>query len=564
MAISSYGYRLPMRKALLLFNTIRYLKFFQVVYRLYYYFFTPRVETQLSSSLRSAGAFWKAPSHCNISTNDGEFFTFFGETAKIDSDWNVTERSKLWIYNLHYQDCLNASVDGKVDVELSRRLIDKWISSNPPVLGNGWEPYCISLRVVNWVKFLLHEENPDIKQLWLDSFCFQVEFLSRRVEYHIQANHLFANAKALVFAGAFLSGQKGDIWLHKGLRILDGEIEEQFLADGAHYERSPMYHAALLWDLADLIYLAKIYELSSLTSRVALWQHKLRLGLSWLESMMHPDGDISFFNDAALNIAPDYFKLLGYSSLLGVEVDSNPIFDNLRCDFLRDSGYIAISLPGARHKLIADLAAIGPDYQPGHAHADTLSFELSLFGCRVFVNSGTSQYGEDLERHRQRSTSAHNTVEVDGENSSEVWAGFRVARRAYPVVEEIITSDEEIFVRAYHTGYRRLKGKNLHRREWAFKKDSCLIIDEVTGFFNSAIARLHVHPDVFFSWDENALVAVLKNGNKLRVVIEGASSVTLQQSTWHPAFGVVIPCQCIVAEFSSGKLMTNIKWSGHV
>ena len=56
---------------------------------------------------------------------------------------------------------------------------------------------------------------------------------------------------------------------------------------------------------------------------------------------------------------------------------------------------------------ILDVAEVGPSYQPGHAHADTLSFELSLYGQRVLVNSGTSQYGNDAERYRQRSTGAH-------------------------------------------------------------------------------------------------------------------------------------------------------------
>ena len=67
--------------------------------------------------------------------------------------------------------------------------------------------------------------------------------------------------------------------------------------------------------------------------------------------------------------------------------------------------------------LIADLSEVGASYIPGHAHADTLSFELSLFGKRLFVNSGTSSYSLGPERHRQRSTIAHNTVCVSGVNT---------------------------------------------------------------------------------------------------------------------------------------------------
>ena len=69
---------------------------------------------------------------------------------------------------------------------------------------------------------------------------------------------------------------------------------------------------------------------------------------------------------------------------------------------------------------------MGPDYIPGHAHADTLSFELSIGAQRVFVNSGTSEYGLSPKRLNQRKTAAHNTVEVDGKDSSQVWSGLEL------------------------------------------------------------------------------------------------------------------------------------------
>ena len=51
--------------------------------------------------------------------------------------------------------------------------------------------------------------------------------------------------------------------------------------------------------------------------------------------------------------------------------------------------------------VLCDIGRIGPDYLPGHAHADTLSFELSLAGERVIVNSGISEYGLSSERIRR-------------------------------------------------------------------------------------------------------------------------------------------------------------------
>jgi uncharacterized heparinase superfamily protein len=86
-------------------------------------------------------------------------------------------------------------------------------------------------------------------------------------------------------------------------------------------------------------------------------------------------------------------------------------------------------------------------------------FELSLFGQRVVVNSGTSQYGLGAERLRQRGTAAHSTVEVDGADSSEVWGGFRVARRARPFGLAITDEDQGLKVICAHDGYRRLEGQ---------------------------------------------------------------------------------------------------------
>ena len=63
---------------------------------------------------------------------------------------------------------------------------------------------------------------------------------------------------------------------------------------------------------------------------------------------------------------------------------------------------------------IGDIGNVGPDYIPGHAHADTLSFEMSVFDMRFIVNSGTSVYGLGAERLRQRGTAAHSTVVIDG------------------------------------------------------------------------------------------------------------------------------------------------------
>ncbi|WP_170272493.1 hypothetical protein [Litorivicinus lipolyticus] len=107
------------------------------------------------------------------STFDGRTFTFLGETALLGGDWNLEEFPKLWLYNLHYQEDLNAIGANERSV-LCCELVDRWIAANRPLQGNGWEPYCISLRVVNWVKWLSRLEPKEVKLEWVESLALQV------------------------------------------------------------------------------------------------------------------------------------------------------------------------------------------------------------------------------------------------------------------------------------------------------------------------------------------------------------------------------------------------------
>ena len=90
----------------------------------------------------------------------------------------------------------------------------RWIAENPACSGNGWEPYPVSLRVVNWIKWLTAGEPlaKDDAEAVSASICQQMRSLRRRLEYHLLANHLLSNAKALVFAGSCFEGKEAREW----------------------------------------------------------------------------------------------------------------------------------------------------------------------------------------------------------------------------------------------------------------------------------------------------------------------------------------------------------------
>jgi len=535
------------------FNTIRYLKSSQALWRLYYRIYRPSIDNGSPPALRTLKSLWRGPTLKPCSMLAKNQFRFLNEVHLFESqeDWNRRDWSKLWLYNLHYFDDLIA-VGTKDRAEWHQASIDHWIAESPAGEGVGWEPYPLSRRIVNWIKWALADNNLSVD--CLHSLAVQIRYLQRRLERHLLGNHLIANAKALVFSGLYYEGAEADVWRTTGLNILAQQLPEQILSDGGHFELSPMYHAIVLEDLLDLINLASAYAGVIPDEIIDGWATAAQRMRVWLTAMSHTDGEIAFFNDAAFGIAAPPAQLEAYAKRLGLE-DSRDAAGPVTA--LGESGYVRVAL--GEMLALLDVAAVGPDYQPGHAHADSLSFELSLSGRRVLVNSGTSLYGLGPERSRQRSTAAHNTVEVDGENSSEVWSGFRVARRARPFGLRIDEEDGDIVVRCAHDGYRRLPGRVTHWREWRFEERSLSVKDTIDGQHRTAVARFHLHPDVKAEGGESEGRLMLEAGRQVRWQISGGSA-KLRPITWHPEFGTSVAGQCLEIAIAGPECTTTFAW----
>ncbi|MEM9138887.1 MAG: alginate lyase family protein, partial [Pseudomonadota bacterium] len=477
-----------MARWLLILRTVIWLKPIQIWWRLYLKIWRPRPKTIRGVRIVPPERPWQALARAPSMTGPSTFrFLNREEDLPGPKDWTRPDLPMLWLYNLHYFDDLTAD-DAAARTAWHRALIQRWIAQHPAPTKPGWDPYPTSLRIVNWAKWALAGHSLDA--VAEASLGTQADWLSRRLEYHLLGNHLFANGKALVFAGCVCDGPEAEIWLKKGLKILSEQIPEQILEDGAHFERSVMYHAILAADMLDLCQLAMTYP-QKLQAHAALWQRKTAAMVGWLRTFCHPDGGIAFFNDGAFGIAPAPAALFDHAAALGV-ADPPPPAQGV--SHAHHAGYARLAAGPA--VLFCDVAPIGPGYLPGHAHADTLSCELSLFGQRLFVNGGTSVYDADPSRRAfERSTAAHNSVEVDGRNSSEVWASFRAARRATASVDRV--SDEgPLCLAAHHNGYARIHGGPLHHRHWRLDADSLTITDRLDGPFETAIARYRLHPDV--------------------------------------------------------------------
>ena len=467
-------------------------------------------------------------------------FEFLNEARDLGwpPDWKAVE-SDLWGFHLHYFGYIHDL--GHAEKET---LCIDWIEKNPIGTEPAWHPFPISLRLVNWCKAGL--AHPDI----LSSMYRQAAFLYDHLETHLLGNHLLENARALITAGVYLRGQgDADAWIRRGLQIYEKETPEQILADGGHFERSPMYHALMLEGYLDIVCLLDALPYSVGTVKDAA--ERMR---AWLGVMIDPKQRIVLFNDAAHNGTPPIPRLLAYADRVLGDNNSSPhensntpsgtpaTVDGLEVHHLQESGYI--SALGRGLFFVYDAGPIGPDYLPAHAHADIFSYILHGEDGRAWVvDSGTSTYEQGPVRQYERSTLAHNTVTVDDIDQAECWGAFRVARRFKPVSKVRRLSQATVEITGKFDGYATLIGDDIvHNRRVTLRHESreIRIVDRVTGTGRHRVSsRIHLHPDVRVFPVEEGVRLVQKDGTGTSSVLISTvdSPVRVDNGTYASDFG---------------------------
>jgi len=473
-------------------------------------------------------------------------FEFLNHAEQFSAiDWRARHVSHLWNYNLHYFDYAMDVAWAWRETREARyadrftELALAWIDGTDPGRSDGWEPYAVSLRTVNWIQALLLLEDavaPADRHRLEGSLARQLAYLARRLEWHILANHLLKNLKALVVGGLYFRGEAAERWLRDGRRLLWAQVLEQVLLDGTHYERSPMYHAIALGDVLEVVSL--LHAVGEDVPGEVL--ERTRGMVAAAAVLSRPDGSLHLFNDAANGIAPDgpWLDAMARRALgTGIPRLEGPMA-------LPEAGYYGHVDSAAGARLLVDCGAPGPLYQPGHAHCDLLSFELDVDGRPLVVDSGVSGYGEDPLREYVRSTRAHNTVMIDGREQSELWSTFRMARRAKVLGASTRSEDGVYTFTGAYTPYH--DGRAVHTRRIEARRGRWLISDRVDGAADRRLAAfLHLHPDWVAERQGDQLLARCAEA---AVVVEpfGVDEWKLAAGEdprgWYcPAFGVATP-----------------------
>lgn len=515
------------------YHTLRFLKFCQIRYQVWY-----RIRRMIR---KKTGFSYPLSSGCQGNAvellpfigkssflKQGDCFTFLNRSLVFEG-WNENREGKLWAYHLNYMDYL---LQKDIALEEGKKWIDRFVEMSRKN-REGMEPYPIALRGINWIKFFsIYREqiSPEEQRRWDASLYAQYRILEDNLEYHLLGNHLLEDAFSLFWGGIYF---QDEVFYHTAVDILRRELREQILPDGAHFELSPMYHGIMLDRLLDCINISKSNRRFEEQEEITrLMEEKAGCMLGWLSKIIYKNGDIPCLNDSNKGMSVAAEELFAYASRLRVKMQTVD---------MKESGYRKFVIGG--WEWLVDVGQIGPDYQPGHAHADTFSFELYLEGRPVIVDTGVSTYEVNRIRFQERCSAAHNTVVINDRDSSRVWAGHRVAQRAKVTILE----EREDFLSASHNGYRA-EGE-LHVRSFKIRGQEIILEDQV-----NRLGKAYFH---FAPQEQVRIESTQVNGKDFRILFDGAKEMKKINSWYSPEFNKRVENTCICVTFWE-RLTTTI------
>ncbi len=461
--------------------------------------------------------------------------TLLYETHFLDvSTWAV-EASALWRFNLHYFEfaiqlgaCFNKTRAIGCYSKF-KELVLSWIKANPIGKGDAWHPYTISMRLPNWfICFDLFGQAFDtdvaFKETVYESIYAQYRVLIKRKETWQLGNHYFENLKTILLCSLFFDEQRV---YNKHIQLFLQEVAEEVLPDGVHFELSIMYHKVILEGVLRVTYWLKQTEKPQYIDLLPVIQ-RMTDAVASLEGGM---GKTPLFNDSGDGVAKES------SSLLKAANELFNITPHLS-DSFPASGYY--KLYDGDIALMLDAGEIGPRYMTGHGHCDCLSFELSVNGNPLFVNSGTYQYQGELRKYF-RSTSAHNTLIIGDREQSECWGEHRVARRINNIKVE---KDGQLI-----TGSYRSYLGDTHTRIISLADRTLTVLDSVKVAEPATIhSYLHI-ADSYNIVTIDGILTVLDGKRKICAItpIEAGYFVHNSGNLAHyaPMFGLLTQTSCI-------------------
>jgi len=469
----------------------------------------------------------------------------FWQPAEADDAWLAQLHGFAWLRDLRVLGSDNAR-------RRARELVGDWLARHPGPGGPAWHPATTGRRLAVWLSlFEFYAGSADVtfKTRLLDGAQRQARYLYDVLPAGLCGADLLAAIKGLATAGACLPS--GQAWRARGLELLERELARQVLADGGHCQRSPSVHLDVLRDLIDLRAALAAAEIQP--------PRNLQLAIEgmapFLKLLQHPDGGLALFNDSLEERGVVVDMALQRAQARGRAQTAAP-----------QSGFQR--LHAGRTRVLVDAGAPPAPGLDTHAHAGTLSFEMSHGRQRVIVNCGAHPGHPDW-RAVQRATAAHTTLTLGETNSAEVLPAGRpgavaVGRRPETVVCRREEGDGAIWLDMSHDGYRRAFDAIHERRLFLDASGEDLRgEDMVNGPAGLPFAvRFHLHPDVTAGLvgEGRAVLLRLPGGSGWRLRASGAR-IALADSVYLGQREIVRRTQQIVLSGVTRDGRTAVKWA---
>lgn len=451
-------------------------------------------------------------------------------------------------------------------------LLSSWLNANQYPLGVNWTSGIeLSVRVANlcWALSFLKDYQLSSEQVKLlnDFFWLHGRHLYRyQSKYSSNNNHAIAEAFGLFLIGAFSSPIPETVkWFSFGKQVLERECGRQLLPDGGSYEYATTYLSFVF----DFFLLFKLICERLEIAYSPVVELRLASCCSYIYSLMDRKGNFPNIGDqdsavlinfglnnhenlkSILNTGSVLFKkqhyltdtfpdlktrlLLGEEKFNSVEFYPEKVVTSTapttQIRLLKHSGLGVIRRKDKDGEVVfvGNATPLGMPPLYAHGHLDALSFYLSVDGREIFVDPGTYLYHSGGKWRRYfRSTAAHNTLRINGQDFTSMPGDFMFGRPYTITHHSLVREAGSTKWCAEHDAYQRLTSPVKHRRtvEWQDETLHLDIIDAVATERDCFVELFfHLHPHCVVTLDGQQ--AIIENDG-IKVVLDIMKSLEIE------------------------------------
>lgn len=411
--------------------------------------------------------------------------------------------------------------------------------------------------------------------LLTDAFLKKIDkSLLQHAEWLVEANSTFqkiSNWGVLQDHGLFILGAyfENDEWLQLAATRLNEELFYQVLADGTHWEQSPLYQCEVLQCCLDTILVAK--RIGFLLPQEFLQR---TLGMSQgLANLMRPDGLLVCQSDSdevdARDVVAFAAVLFGNADLKAVADDC--LYEENIWDFI-DLAEEYYSLPTGKRPKSVVLPASGntmlrggdtaqDDFLhmhcgslgSGHGHADLLHVDLVSHGQTILADTGRYTYVDGDLRKLLKSPAGHNTILVDGQWFTEYKDSWSYENIAEPLKGEYRLNNLADYSSGMHLGYRA-QGVLPKREVLRLGKNTWVIWDTLFPFDENEHRYQHlfhfgIEGKAILSPSENTLSYISEKASADFVFCGERANLRLESSPISREYNLLEETSCLWADY---------------